>query len=419
MATPRADTYTAATGAAIYAGMAAPGGLPSWVTSMASRTWKKVPLGNTFMSIDPRQRADMNPSYPAAAPWDASGGHAAILDAWGSLIPSQSDGRLWAGPAGGHLDLAGNHQVVLDLMQEVPTWALLSRPSGALPGAAVTYEDGNDAAGVYVADGRVRGNHPYQNILHVPGTTKLIMPVVAATYPNAATAVNKAWSFDTETGAQSLACDYTALSSVSPSNSGENSGNCYDVSRNSVWHLRSSGNTKLVKINLGTGTATEHGALNTWVGGSSRLFHIPTFDKILNLTNISGGSGYIMFNPVADAWESRTPAAFQGAPSAGLSGGSQPGGVCGGGWVQSLGGVLVWNNDTATTEISLLTPNSTGSVWTWSVLAVSGTNTVTPPARVGGGGGLANALGKFGILPAMGLCYWARSSADDIYVFKY
>lgn len=418
MATPRNNTYTVASGAGVYAGIAAPGGLPAWVTSMAARTWRKVPTSNTFMSIDPELRADMNPNFGGQAPWHGSGGHAAMLDAWCSWFPSQDDGRMGAGPGGGHNDLAGNYQAGIDLMQEVPAYYLIGRPSGALPGAAVTYNDGAEATGLY-ADGRVRANHNYHNLLHIPGTNKLLMVAIAAMYPAGnVTGPNKAYWLDMTTGAQTLAADYTNID-LSGSTA-ENSGACYDPVRNCVWHIRAN-TAQMVKIDLATGTGTAYGAVNSWVGGNARLVYVPGHDVIICLTNISGGSGYIMFNPATGAWGSRVPPALQGTPSAGLFGGSLPAGYGSGAWVPSLGGIVVWNNDSNTTEISLLTPpasNPMSNAWTWSVVAVSGSNTVTPPARVGGTGGLANALGKFGYLPAMGLCYWHRSAADDMYVFK-
>lgn len=417
MATPRADTYSAASGAAVYAGMAASGGLPSWVTSMAARTWKKVPLGNTFMSIDPELRADMNPNYPGQAPWHGSGGHAAILNAWGPLVPSRDDAHLYTLPTGGHGDFAGSYMAGVDLMQEVPLWYLINRPSGALPGAAVTYNDGNEASGLY-SDGRVRSGHGYQNFLHIPGTTKVMQIVNTAMYPAGnVTGPNKAWFHDVVTGAQSDAYDYSALTSVTPSNTGENSGFCYDSKRHSVWHVRGNGTTKLIQINLTTGAMTEHGTANSWVGGCSKLEYIPTHDVILNLTNISGGSGYTVFDPVANSWGSRIPPAITGSPSAGLSGGSNPAGFGGGGWIDELGGVVAWNNDSNTTEISLLTMTSPTSL-AWSVVSVAAENTVVPPARVGGSGGLANIGGRFGHLKAIGCCYLLRSATDDLYVFK-
>lgn len=399
------------------------GSWPSWRTSQLANTWKVIPFGNTFADADPRLRADVNPNGAGNnGPWGGASEHIASIDAYCSTILAQSanDARIWTGPGGGHLDGRANHQCVANLMAESPLWALLSKPSGSLPGGAITYDDGNDANAVYLADGRIRGNHNYQNIIHIPGTTKMFMSVVCAMYSSTATGPNKSFYFDTETGAQSNAVDYTSLASVSASNSGENSGTCYDPTRNCVWHIRTTGSTKMVRLNLSDGTCAEYGTLNGWVGGSSRLEYIPGLDVILNLTNISGGSGYLIFDPVSGSWGPRVPAAITGSPSAGLYLGANPAGYGGGRWVDKLGGVAVWNNDTNTTEISLLKPTGPYA-WSWSVVPVSGSNTVTPPARIGSpggvGSGLSNPLRRFDYSPALDGFIWWRSSSDQMYFF--
>lgn len=380
---------------------------------MTARTWKAVPTANTFASIDPALRADLNPNFPGGAPWAGAGGHAAMLDAWCSLVPSQDDGLLIAGPGGGHGDGASNAQARIDLMEESPAWALLSAPSGALPGSAITYSDGQEATGLY-SDGRIRAMHNYNNLLHIPGTRRVFVASIAAPYYNPLATAPKSYYLDMDTGAQSLASDASSLIAAGGPSEG---GACYDPTRNCVWHVRNASGlgNKIVKTDIATGISTEHGVRDSWTGNYGRFVYIPGRDLVMNICGVNA-SRYCFWNPATETW-SRSVTPPTGAMSAGL----EWGGYAGAAWVDSLGGVAVWNNNAGyETEISLLSPPATNPLtnpWVWSVIPAAPSNSVTPSARPGGTGGTANVFGKFGYLPALKGFYLKVTAAAPLYFY--
>ncbi|MBA4344400.1 MAG: hypothetical protein C0423_19850 [Methylibium sp.] len=341
------------------------------------------------------------------------------MDAWCSLTPSRDDGRLWAPLGGGHGDYAGNEGYVADLMVDAPLWRLLRRPSGALPDAAIAYSDGSEGTGVY-SDGRLRGSHTYNNIIHIPGGNKLFMGVLSAPFYNPSPAggvVQKSWYIDGETGEHSLASDYTALTQASGTGEG---GAYYDPVRNCVWHIRTATSSNMIlKTDLATGVTTKHGYADAWVGGSSRFVRVPGHDVAAHITAISGGSGLSIWNPATETWKRKANVA--GSPSAGLFNGAQCGGYAGGDWVDSVGGIVLWNNDAPySAELSVLTPPATdpmNGTWTWSVMSPDAANTVIPPPRVGGTGGPANIFGRFGYLPALKGFYLQTQASAQMHFF--
>lgn len=383
---------------------------------MVPRTWKAVPTANTFASQDPKLRADMNPNYPGGAPWAGALGQSQVMDAWCSLTPSKDDGRLWAPLGGGHGDYAGNEGYVIDLMSEAPAWALLRRPSGALPDAPITYADGQESTGLY-SDGRLRASHTYNNIIHTPGEERLFVAYLSAPFYNPiATPQNSYWIHGT-TGEHSLASDYTALTQVSGSGGG---GCCYDPVRHCVWHIRNSISSNMfLKTDLATGVTTKHGYANAWVGGGSRMIYVPGHDVIAHITNLSGGSGLQIWNPANSTIKG--VAAVAGSPSAGLHGGAFPAAAAGGEWIPELGCIVLWDNNAPySAELTTLTPPASdpmNGTWTWGVLAPSEANSVTPPPRVGGDTGVASVYGRFGYLPALKGCYLQVRASAQMHFF--
>ena len=416
MGTARADNYSLSSGSAGHFGRLAPAIYPAWRQSMAPRTWKKVPFVNTFTSVDPALRADLNPSYPGTAPWSGTGGQRMVLDAWCSIWPSTSDGRIYAGPGGGHGDYAGNELYFANLSLDAPAWTLLKPPSGALPGSAVTYGDGGDSnggAGVYLADGRVRGNHNYNNIIHIPGTTKLFMSAVAAMYSSGYGGPAKSWYFDTETGDQSNAFDYSGL--AWGSGSGEGSGVCYDSLRNCIWHMRNGSGVgaRMIRMNLADGTMSLAGSQDTWIQGYGKMHYVPGLDLVVLFDGTT--IGFKLFRPSTGDW-SRYPANTGSRPAslASVSG-------SGSGWVPSLGKFLLWGNPSNPAEFTTLTPPASGDpftgTWTWGSMQPDASNTVTPPAATSSGASTDAILGRVGYLPRLKGFYQMQRASADMYFF--
>lgn len=409
MPTPRNQTFTTQTGGTISGGRYY---MPAWRRNMAPLTWAVIPFSNTFASQDPKLRADMNPNGAGGStPWHGAGGQSMVIDAWCSLTPSKTDGRVWAPLGGGHGDYAGNEGYVVDLMSENPAWKLLRRPSGALPDSAINYSDGQEATALY-SDGRLRASHTYNNIIHIPGTDDLFVANLSAPFYNPVSTVQKCWYINGVSGEHSLASDYTALQQVTGTGEG---GACYDPVRNCVWHIRTAVSWNyILKTDLTTGVTTRHGYGDSWVGGSSRMVYVPTHDVVAHITAIGGGSGLSIWNPATDTW--KRIASVSGTPSAGLSGGTMCGGYAGGEWVSSLGGIVIWNNNSPySAEVSLLTPPSTdpmNGTWVWSKIEPAASNTVIPPARPSTGSA-SSIFGRFAYVPSLkGFCLLIQASSQ-------
>lgn len=130
MATPRADSYSAASGATVAGGMAAPSGLPSWLAAGAVNEWLQVPNG---------QPSTASGLAPAVA--GSMGTQSGMVNAWGGAF---ADGSKFFIHGGGHSDYGGNEIGAIDLSQESPAWDLLIErtPIADLLGGSNYYADG-------------------------------------------------------------------------------------------------------------------------------------------------------------------------------------------------------------------------------------------------------------------------------------
>lgn len=401
MAAPRADSYTAASGVTVAGGRYL---LPPWREVMAPFTWAVVPVSASLATVDPEDNPALNPNHPAAAPWHGSGGQAAVLDAWCSLVPSQSDGRIWLPIGGGHGDYAGNEGYAIDLMAAAPAWSLVRRPSGALPDAALTYVDGQESAGVY-ADGRIRATHTYQGMVHVPGRGIFLSDNTASYYTATGNPRKAFWI--SETGDHSVACDYTALPL-----GGDHGACCHDTLRDVLWFTRANSLSRVAKFDPAGGVVTAHGVVDSWVGGGARMLYVAEHDLVLQFTGI--GSGLVLWNPATEVW--KRSVTLSGTRPAWLVGNL---GDCGSAWLPALGAVLLWNNDSSTTSFAMLTPgaNAHDDAWTWGQLDAAPGNAVVPPARPGGAGGTGNVLGKCDYLPALRGMYLQVTFGSPLHFF--
>lgn len=411
MAIPVNDNYTALSGAILKGGRGIPSGpsgsLPAWRQAMAPFTWAVVPFTNTLASQNPELDASINPDYPGAAGiWHGSSGHSSILDAWCGMAPSMDDGRVFLPVGGGHGDWFGNEAYSADLMAEAPSWQRISDPSGSIGMTAISAYDGQEATGVY-ADGRIRAMHSYSTAICIPGKQGIFQSVVAApSYNPSVTAVNKSFWIDKDTGAHSVASDFTSLAEVS--GVGDGTGVCYDPVRNVVWQVRNAGGlgSRMIKTDMATGVSTSHGTRDTRVSGYSRFVYIPGHDLVANLT---GSPGTLMlWNPATETWINRgTPGGVKSAGWSALR-------LCGADWCPQLGAIVIWGQGTGyTTEVTLLTPpigDAWTGAWTYSVLPADVANVVTP--NIWGGGGVFT---KFAYHPVLKGFYLKPTYANPMY----
>lgn len=76
------DTYTAASGETIYAGMVAPDLYPAWLQGIAPNTWGEIATVGTIEAINPKNNPAINPNYPASPEWYGNNGLVSAVTAW-------------------------------------------------------------------------------------------------------------------------------------------------------------------------------------------------------------------------------------------------------------------------------------------------------------------------------------------------
>lgn len=408
MASPRAESYSTASGATVAGGRSA-GGLPSWYTSQTARTWKVVPTANTLMSIDPAARADLNPNYPGAAPWRGAGGAPATLNAWGCLLPSSdaNDGRVWAPLNGGHGDYGGNEGYVIDLLAEAPAWSMVGRPSGNSIDGLLTYGEapgGDFSTGTYV-DGRIRAKHGYTDFVHIPGTDLISCMRLTTGFGGGNATAFRCWLIDGVTGQHSLLDDYAAVTGSGGSHGG---GSCWDSTRNVIWHIGINASNRILKTDPATGITTSHGTTDSRAGAVCQLVYIPTLDRIILMIGRSSLS-FDVFDPNTNTWSGVAAASITGSQAPGFNGSYRDAGPV---WVPGLNAIAMWNNTTQTTGITLLRPPEGPDGWRWDSLDAGPSNTVMPSDRNSTG-----TFGKFGYLAALNGFYLQNTYAGSLYFF--
>jgi len=380
-------------------GRGTPSTIPAWRSAMAANTWAEIP-GNTLADIDPAASATYNPNYPSTAPWAGTGGQIIVSRGWNSTVFDRATDTLWIPLAGGHTDYAGNEPYKICLRSETPNWSMIRPPSGAV-GNTITLNDGQEATGLY-SDGRLRSVHSYTNNAYVDG----LGPVITRTnahFSSAAGRIQKVYAINETTGEASVLSDYTALSYPDPVGSSD-AGGCYDPSRGVIWHIGSA-TARMLKTVVATGVTTAVGEYNNLTqGDGSCMIYVSTHDVIMVSSSVS--PYFRVFDPVTELWTSPT---ISGSYSAGLNN-NYPGMD----WCPDLGKMLMWNNASATTEITTLTPgaNPRTDAWTTGILTVSGANAVTPPARPSG-----RTHKRFGYSTNLKGCYLFQSNATPIYFF--
>lgn len=150
MPTPRADTYTAGSGATMAGGRVT---LPAWLSGAVANQWVSVPGG---------QPSTASGLAPAVA--GAMGTQSGMVNAWGGGF---ARGAKFYIHGGGHADYGGNEVGVIDLEAASPAWdvAVERTPVASLLGGAN-----------YYADGLPTSRHTYyaMHVLDVGGVPKML-----------------------------------------------------------------------------------------------------------------------------------------------------------------------------------------------------------------------------------------------------
>jgi hypothetical protein len=409
LATPTADTYTAASGETLYAGRGAPA--PSWVSAATARTWVVVPMSNTLSDLDPGANPALNPNYPSHAPWDSNGiQHPGLVTNWSGAAYDEATDSWWIGPAGGHAGYGGNEIYKCAMNAEAPTWVMVRAPSGSLTvGSGSTIDDGAESSGVY-GDGRPRACHTYNRHIYVPGVGPVLCGIGAVFKSGGGTGK---WAFINESDGEA---SITSSTPSSTTNAGEGSGACYDESRDAIWFFAKGNSVGAERYDI-PGSGGAHTGSWTTVGsvfnklGYVAATYLPDDDCILvqcsNFEPTSETPTRYVFDCATGTVYTPT---FSGSVSGGIWLGKQQWH-----WVESLGVVASWDNSTSRTLITTLTPPANPRTGTWTIgsLSVDGSNAVTPDAAATNG-----TFGRFVYSPTLGGFLVFNSTSGSTYFFK-
>lgn len=179
MATPRNDSYTAASGATVYAGMAAPAGLPTYLAGKAVGELVLVP--------------------------NSSGAAGARLDAFSDV--ARVGTRLISAVAGGHGDGYENQVTGIDLAANSPGWSVLRAASSSVAANVAYYPDGTPSS-----------RHTYHIIHGDDARNSVWLPGLRASTYNGANTYYKVDRFDLSGSA--LSGDWAGVVPGSPGTSG-------------------------------------------------------------------------------------------------------------------------------------------------------------------------------------------------------
>ena len=393
MATPRADSCSAPSGAVLACGRAAPSGLPSWVSSAVSGRWGTVPVAAALSTLDPKLNASLNPNYSGDPEWYGGTGFVSVASTWcGGCFDAAND-VFWMPLQGGHGDYAGNEPYKLELNKEAPNWTMVRPPSGAI-GNLLTTNDGQEASGVY-ADGRPRATHSYNKPVYVPNVGPMLA-MLGATAWSAGGGQNKPVLVDPVTGEGTLGAVNSLLSGAT-----SGMGACFDPTRGaqgSIW-VRGVGTGRFHRYDVAADSWVQNIGPSSSSSGYCGLAYMPEHDCILWMD----GGGFRVLDCAAATLHTPT---FSGTPF-GATGTGQPI------WVN--GKAYLWNHATNTTLIDRITPGSNPRTDTWTIdqLSVDGGNSTTPTARTTEG-----TYGRFWYSENLGLFFLFNSVSGSIYFFK-
>jgi hypothetical protein len=130
MATPRSESYSAASGASVFAGRAS---VPTWLLGAAVNQWLQI-AGTTHMGS-------------AADPSDTGGATSRSTKRLSySNIATDLGARVILAATGGHGDYTGNEVTGIDLSANAPAWSLLNARSASVQSSVAYYSDGKPSS---------------------------------------------------------------------------------------------------------------------------------------------------------------------------------------------------------------------------------------------------------------------------------
>lgn len=175
MATPRADTYTAASGAAVYAGRPDPAAAPSWVPATAWQ-WTDVP-GTRWDDYIRDDGAGLAPQITALDP-GVTKSYSAVWEYSGPTY-SVKNHEFWHF-GGGHAGTTINILTKISL-GNTPAVAVACQPSteSVRRTQALTNYTTYVANGPYFSDGKPYSPHSYYNNVYLDSTDEFVSFCVA------------------------------------------------------------------------------------------------------------------------------------------------------------------------------------------------------------------------------------------------
>lgn len=370
MATAVADTYSAASGATLYAGRTS--GVPAWLTLLAATPRRWARLGNGIKSIDPRWNPAVNPLYDASGltkpPWGMStwGIEGIFAYSGASMDPDGTTLYAWGG---GHGDSADNGVYALDLHTDVPTWRCDRWTAGSIgnwDGVNALGFDGLDSIQDTYYNGEPRSSHTYNGPTCAEGKMWTSQGYKAGAGGVGGQTLfwydltTKVWD-STPMPASGILCQDM----------------CYIPPRRTIMTV-GKGNLQMAIYHIATNTWTQTDAY-TNTSNKTRLVYIPTLDVLVGISAVVGNGFFVHdFGRTANGGNELRPALVGGGA---LFDGKVD--LCNGNWVPSLGCIVGWSYGA---DFWTLTPPASGVItdpWTKGTLAADAGNTVTPTGNPG------------------------------------
>lgn len=363
MATPRADTYVADSGATVYAGRAAPSGLPSWYGAAASGEWVALPNSTLTSS---------GAGWSGTAP-GGTGNYTTVVTAWGggvlNTVGVYRSGSFVSGTflvlfGGGHGDYAGNELYAYGPLEaDSPTWSRITDPT--IPAA----DDVSRLGGKPVS------RHTYDTLVYLPAQNKMLC-IGSPGYYHTGFGFNVADVFDFAVNPGAGNPWGTADTSF-PAFNGGGVGpismiSGYDEVNGKAWGLGKGNGQVLGAFNAAAGTWASYSKDNPNGPASAKA---GLASSIAKLVFVSGSTVYVqdLDAPTSALY---TPSITGSAPSLGATASLD--------W-DSAGARFVMRGSGAT--LHFLTPGANpdagGDAWAWSSVTPSGG--ATPAAAVENG----------------------------------
>lgn len=379
---------------------------PSWRTAMAANTWAVVPATNLMTDVSPAADGIV----PVGADFVARGMEAGLFS-WCGGVWDEATGTWWMPLGGGHTDYGGNEPYRIQIDAEAPAWVRVRAPTGAT-GNEGTTRDGLEATGVYF-DGRLRAVHSYNNHTFVPGlgpvVTRLAGPFYApGSNPSEPSRCMHAIGAD---GEATQIANYWAVTGQPTTGSSNDGAAAFDPTRGTsgtIWTI-GHGLTRLIGVDVDTGTATGYGASNvSFIASGGHMVYIPEMD-VLACLSIGG----LLIVRLDQASYAPVTVSLSGSYASGLTNANFVG--TGFGWSAELGCLVLYQQASNTTQISTLTPSNSAdpsAAWVRGSLTVAGSNAVTPPVSDVNG-----LFGRFGYSSRLGGCYLVTHTTTDVYFY--